>query len=69
MLSYNSEYGVANLVWPVWPDLIVNLYWLCVWFYPWLALAQTEPEHGTFSKTILTAMVSTHMNLNALVTG
>lgn len=35
----------------------------------WFALAQTVPEHRTFSKTILTSMVSTHMNLNALVTG
>ena len=55
---------------PIQPDVIVALNFLHVWFHLGLhwQLARAEPEHWTF-KTILTSMVSTHMHLNALVTG
>lgn len=64
MLSCNNEYGVANVVWHHrWPVLTACM------VLPWVALAHATPEHWTFSKTILTSTMSTHMNLNALVTG
>lgn len=58
-----------NMVLPIESDVIVDLVLAACMVLPCVALARAEPEPWTLRKTILTSTASTHMHLNALVTG